>query len=109
MALLAGLQTTPDLAAFGPKLEQNIENARDTEEAGRHFCAASDLKHTQQRLKQAIRDLINYVHRLNGLAGRKKLPPELRQEFLAAGEPIEADLKSLRRAVNCPADALSTD
>jgi hypothetical protein len=33
----------------------------------------------------------------------------LRQEFIAAGEPIEADLKSLKRAVHCPADALATD
>ena len=100
--------TTPGLAAFGPKLAQNIGKAKDTEEAGAHFCAASDLKHTRQRLKQAIRDLIDYVHRLNGLAARKKLPG-LRQEFVAAGEPIEADLKSLKRAVTCPTDALATD
>jgi len=107
VALLARLQTTPGLAASGPKLAQNIGKAKDTEEAGAHFCAASDLKHTRRQLKEAIRDLINYVHRLNGLAARKKLPPGLRQEFLAAGEPIEADLKSLMRAVKCPADALA--
>ena len=108
MALLGRLQTTPGLAAFGPKLAQNIGKAKDTEEAGAHFCAASDLQHTRQRLKQAIRDLIDYVHRLNGPAARKKLPG-LGQEFIAAGEPIEADLKGLKRAVNCPADALATD
>ena len=56
----------------------------------------------RQQLKEAIRDLINYVHRLNGLAARKRLSG-LRQEFIAAGEPIEADLKSLKRAVPCPA------
>ena len=108
MALLARLQTTPGLASFGPKLAQNIAKAKDTEEAGAHFCAASDQKHTRQQLKQAIRDLINYVHRLNGLAARKKLSG-LRQEFIAAVEPIEADLKSLMRAVHCPADALATE
>jgi hypothetical protein len=108
VALLDRLQTTPGLGAFGPKLAQNIGKAKDTEDAGAHFCAASDLKHTRQQLKKAIRGLINYVHRLNGLAARKKLSG-LRQEFIAAGEPIEADLKSLKRAVHCPADALATE
>jgi len=107
-ALLDRLQTTPGLAAFGPKLEQNIGKAKDTEEAGAHFCAASDLQHTRQRLKQAIRDLIDYVRRLNGFAARRNLPG-LRQELIAAAEPIEADLKNLKRAVTCPADALATD
>jgi hypothetical protein len=43
-----------------------------------------------------------------GLAARKNLPG-LRQELITVGEPIDADLKSLKRAVTCPADALATD
>ena len=93
---------------MGPKVAQNVGKAKDNEEAGARFCAASDPKHTRQRLKHAIRALIDYVHRLNGHAARKKLPG-LRPEFVAAAKPIKADLKSLNRAVNCPADAPAED
>jgi len=103
VALLARIDTTPGLGAFVPKLTQNVGDARDDVEAGVQFCAASDLKRTRQRLKQAGREMIAYVHRLNGHAARKKLPG-LRHEFVAAGEPIKADLGNLKRAVNCPAD-----
>ena len=104
VALLARMDATPGLGAFGPKLAQNIGDAKDDVEAGVQFCAASDLKHTRQRLKRAMRALIDYVHRLNGHAARRKLRG-LGQEFVAAGGPIKADLKSLKSAVNCPGDA----
>jgi hypothetical protein len=108
VALLARVNAKPGLGTFGPKLAQNLGKAKDEEEAGARFCAASDLEHTRQQLKEASRALIDYVHRLNGHAARKKLPG-LRQAFVAAGEPIEVDLKSLKRAVSCPADAPSRD
>jgi hypothetical protein len=104
VALLARVNATSDLGTFGPKLANNIGRAKDDEEAGAGFCASSDLKRTRQQLKQAVRALIDYVHRLNGHAARKKLR-ELRQELVAAGEPIKADLKSLKNAVSCPANA----
>jgi hypothetical protein len=104
VALLARVNATSGLGTFAPKLMQNLGKAKDDGEAGARFCAASDLKHTRQQLKEAIRALIDYVHRLNGHAARKKVPG-LRQELVAAGEPIEADLKSLKRTVHCPADA----
>jgi hypothetical protein len=97
--------TESDLGASGPKLVQNLSNAKAAEEAGVSACAASDLKHARRGLKQAIRDMIEYAHHLQTLRARKKLPGALRTDLLAAGNPITDDAKSLKRTVQCPADA----
>lgn len=95
---------TPALGAFGPKLVRDLGRAKTNEEAGQGFCASSDLKRTRQRLKQALHATTRYAHHLNTLAARKKIPT-LRQDFLAAGAAIQKDLKTLKGAVHCPADA----
>ena len=46
-----------------------------------------------------------YAHHLQTLRARKKLPGALRTDLLAAGTPITDDAKSLKRTVQCPADA----
>ena len=106
IALLARVTTESNLGASGPKLVQNLSKAKDAEEAGASACAASDLKLARQRLKQAIRDMIDYAHHLQTHRARKKLPEALRTDLLAAGNPITDDAKSLRDTVECPADAL---
>lgn len=94
-----------DLGTSGPKLVQNLSSAKVAEEAGASACAASDLKHVRQRLKQVIRGMTQYAHHLQTLRARKKLPGNLRTDLLAAGSHITDDAKSLKRAVQCPADA----
>ncbi|HYV58472.1 MAG TPA: hypothetical protein VFA62_00220 [Acidimicrobiia bacterium] len=94
-----------DLGDSGPKLVQNLSNAKTAEEAGGSACAASDLKHAHQGLKQAIRNMIEYAHHLQTPRARKKLPDVPRTDLLAAGNPIADDAKSLKRTVQCPADA----
>ena len=97
--------TESDLGTSGPKLVQNLSKAKAAEEAGASACAASDLKHARQGLKEAIRDMIEYAHHLQTLRARKKLPGALRTDLLDAGNPITDDVKSLKRTVQCPADA----
>jgi hypothetical protein len=97
--------TESDLGASGPKLVQNLSSAKAAEEAGASACAASDLKHARRRLKEAIRDMIEYAHHLQTRRARKKLPGALRMDLLAAGNPITDDAKSLKRTVQCLADA----
>jgi len=94
-----------DLGTSGPKLVQNVSKAKDAEEAGASACAASNLKLARQQLKKAIRDMIQYGHHLQTLRARKTLPDALRTDLLAAGNPITDDVKSLKRSVQCPADA----
>ena len=99
------MTTESDLGASGPKLVQNLSKAKAAEEAGASACAASDLKHARQGLKEAIRDMIEYAHHLQTLRARKKLPGALRTDLLAAGNPITDDAKSLKLTVQCPAYA----
>ena len=49
--------------------------------------------------------LIQYGHHLQTLRAHKTLPGALRTDLLAAGNPITDDVKSLKRSVQCPADA----
>ena len=94
-----------DLGASGPKLVQNLSKAKDAEEAGASACAASNLKLAHQQLKRAIRDMIEYAHHLQTLRARKQLPGALRTNLLTGGNPITNDTKTLKRTVQCPADA----
>ncbi len=55
VALLGRVDSESDLGTFGPKLVQNLSNAKDAEEAGGIACAASDLKLANRRLKQTTR------------------------------------------------------
>ncbi len=50
--------------------------------------------------------LTQYVHRLKGLAARKKLDATLRATFVAAGEAIVPDVVALRGRLACPADTV---
>src|SRR5262249_1525264 len=106
VALLARVSTAEsNLGASGPKLVQNLSKAKDAEEAGASACAASNLKGARQRLKQADGAMWQDAHHLQTLRARKRLPGALRTDLLAAGNPIKDDVKSLKRTVQCPADA----
>ena len=104
VALLARLTAESDLGAFRAKLVQNVSKAKDAEEAGDSACTTSDLKRAHQRLKEVIRDMIQYAHHLQTLRARKKLPGALRADLLAVGNPIGSDAKTLKRTVQCPTD-----
>jgi hypothetical protein len=48
--------------------------------------------------------MTQYGHRLRGRPARA-IPAALREELIAAGESIRSDLKTLKRALECPQDA----
>jgi hypothetical protein len=93
------------LATFGPKLAHSVEKARARNLDAEDLCRDSNLKKTKKRLQQAATALRQYAHRLNGLPARKRLDAVLRQGFVDEGAPIQLDLRTLRGAVGCPADA----
>ena len=105
IALLARVTAESSLGASGPKLVKNLSRAKEAEEAGGSACAASDPKHARKRLKQVIRDMIQYAHHLQTNRARKQMPGAVRTDLLAAGTPIADDVKSLQGTVQCPADA----
>jgi hypothetical protein len=108
-ALLAQLNAGPALGDFAPKLAHNVDKARMRKVDAEALCRASNVKKTKKRLQQATKELTLYVHRLNGLAARKKLDPAVRQLFIDEGTPIQRDLRTLRGALHCPDDAPQRD
>jgi hypothetical protein len=104
-ALLAHLNAGPALGDFAPKLAHNVDKARLRKVDAEALCRTSNVKKTRKRLQQATKELTLYVHRLNGLAARKKLDPAVRQLFVDEGTPIQRDLRTLRAALRCPDDA----
>ena len=99
-ALLARVNGEPGLGAFQAKLAQSVGKARMKAGEAASLCA-DNVKKTKKRLQQAATAMKQYVHRLNGLAARKKLDATLRQSFAADGAAIAADLKALRADLRC--------
>jgi hypothetical protein len=58
-----------------------------------------DTKKAKKSLKKAGQRVRGFVHKVKSLSGRKVLPAETRARFLAAGEPIATDVKTLLRSL----------
>jgi hypothetical protein len=104
-ALLAQIDGETGLDPIRPKLVQSLSRARSAVEAAQGACASSQLRSARRRLKTAMRDMIQYTHHLSTLVARKRVPAVLRNALLAAGDPIEADLRILKSGLQCPDDA----
>jgi len=105
-ALLAHVNGEPRLGDFGPKLAHSVEKASERTSDADAACGQPSLKKARKRLQQTDTALVQFAHRLNGLSARKKLGT-LRQPFLDEAASIQSDVKTLRGALVCPADASS--
>ena len=106
---LVALRSATDAAAalgdLRTKLDQPLGKAIDDTSTAQSFCASKDTKHARQRLKQTIRQLIQYSHRLRGLKARKTAPEAIREPLATQADTIKGDATTLRRALACPTDA----
>lgn len=93
------------LGAFQAKLAKSLDTGSSRTTDAQTLCGDGNLKKTKKRLQQAAKGLEQYTHRLSGLPAKKKLDPTLRETYLEAGDPIASDLTTLRKHVQCPADA----
>jgi uncharacterized repeat protein (TIGR03803 family) len=105
-ALRADVNAETGLGAFGPKLSKNLEKALAHTDDAFALCDSGNAKKAKSRLAQVKKALTQYVHRLKGLAARKKLDATLRAAFVARGEAIVPDATALRGTLACPADAV---
>jgi hypothetical protein len=87
------------------KVLQPLGKAVDRTDEGQSLCASDDLKRTRTRLKQVVRQLIQYSHKLRSHSARKKVPAEVRDPLAAEADLIQADVRALRTSVQCPDDA----
>jgi hypothetical protein len=101
-ALLATVQGEPALGAFASKLADALGKATGRKQDAERLCADADAKHAGKRLRQAGQKMAQYVHRLRGQPARKKIPAEVRDPLVAAGQGLQTDLRTLRLGLACP-------
>lgn len=106
---LAGLvlatESSTELGDLADKLLVPLGKAVDRSAEARDRCADGDAKRARARLKQVVRQLIQYSHRLRSRSARKRAPEAVRAPLAAAADAINADVRVLRTALACPADA----
>jgi len=103
--LIAQVEAETALGDLQPKLEQKLGKAKERTEQAEAFCLEPTLKRARSRLKQTVRAMIQFSHRLRSRAVRKKVPEEIREPLAASGDGIRDDASALRGALVCPDDA----
>ena len=88
-----------------PKLESKVTLLIQRADEAIEACRVPKASRVDTRLKQIDKGLSGAQHRLGTLKARKKVPEEIRQPFIDAGEPIKTDVGLLRESVLCPDDA----
>jgi len=68
-------------------------------------CASGDAKKAKARLKQTVRGLIQYSHRLRSRSSRRRVDRGILEGLATSGDAIQRDARSLRTSVRCPDDA----
>lgn len=87
------------------QLADTLERATGRVLDAHALCRVSDRRHAAVRLFQARLTVGQFVHRLTGEPADRKLPSDLRDALVAAGEALRTDLRVLRRGLACPEDA----
>lgn len=104
-ALVDDTEAATALGSLRQKALQPLGKAVDRTDDARSECASNDAKHARARLKQVVRQLIQYSHKLRTRAARKRADEAVREPLAAEADAIQADVRSLRAALACPGDA----
>jgi hypothetical protein len=106
-ALLARIETTPDIQSQRARLVVQLTASRQSAATARTSCGASDAKGLRKNLAKAGKRLKKYVRRLRTKAAKKTLPVQLRVDLGEAGDALRSDVKTLRATAVCPGDAIA--
>jgi hypothetical protein len=104
-ALLDRVLAEEGLGTFQEKLQTKLELLIQRGNEGIEACREPKQGRAETRLKQIVKGLGGYRHKLSSRKARKKLDPVVRETFVDAGEPIRADAQALRETLVCPDDA----
>jgi hypothetical protein len=101
-ALIAQTEAASALGALQEKLLVPLGKAKDRKELAETQCAGGQTKQPKARLKQVVRLLIQYAHRLRSHSASKKVPENVREPLAQAADAIREDAKRLRQTLRCP-------
>jgi hypothetical protein len=110
IAEMAAATTASDaLGKQKPRLEKTGTKANDLAMRGRERCGDTESKNPSKKagkdLRKTAKKLSGYRRGLRSRRARKNLAEDVRSQFLARVDPILVDTKTLRKSVDCPADA----
>jgi hypothetical protein len=93
------------LGSLREKLLVPLAKAKARKEQAETQCAAGQTKQPRSRLKQVVRQLVQYAHRLRSLSARRKAPEEAREPLAQGADAVRLDAKELKRTLRCPEHA----
>jgi len=106
-ALVAEVSASTALGPLATRLQNQLQKARDRKEQADGFCRQPNVRRTKSALKKAIRKLVQVGKTLRSRKAQNSMPDPLRQQLLSDADAIRVDLRSLKSALRCPADASS--
>ena len=80
-----------------------LGKAKERKELAESLCADGKARQPKARLKQVVRQLTQYSHRLRARPARR-VPAEIREPLAEAADAIRADARTLQGALRCPDD-----
>jgi hypothetical protein len=104
-ALVAEVTAASDLGPLQTKLEHQFAKAKERKEGSEARCREPNLRRAKSELAKAIRKMIQIEQTLRSRQAKKSIPKAEREALLAAADGVRTDLRTLRGALRCPADA----
>ena len=101
-ALIGATEAASPLEPIQEKLLKALGKGEDRAMEAEQHCAHSRTKQSKSRVKQVVRSLIQYSHRLRSKASRSKYPEEVREPLAQTADAIQQDARTLREALACP-------
>lgn len=100
-ALVAQVQAEAGLGDLGAKLLVPLGKATTAEQMAESQCAAGQTAQVRAQLKQVVRQLMQYGHRLRTRKA-KKVPAAIRNPLIQVGDALRFDSRALRVTAHCP-------
>jgi CSLREA domain-containing protein len=106
MALIGEVEAASDLGVLQAKLYDQLQKAKTHEEHAEIVCRKASNRRTRKALRPAINKLRRFVGTLRSREARS-FPATIVDTLSAAAGAIHADMRALRRSLECPAKSAS--
>jgi len=107
-ALIAQVAASPDLGTpRQEKISKSLSKAKLRKEGAETKCTESKLLGVKGQLAKAVLRIVGVKTTLGQPAARREVPAALRDELVTTLNGLQADLRTLRKNVRCPDDAVN--
>jgi hypothetical protein len=102
-ALLAAVQSEPQLGKQQSKLDKAAQTAKAREEAAAAACETGNAKKSGKQLKKVVGKLTQFSHRLRSNNSGKNIPEGVREPLALDADGIKTDANALKGQLGCGA------